>query len=109
MEFADTIPVSDRVPAAERPAVVVSPREVNAESFRRIDAAYPPQVRDYLIVQGLYLMFKRVEGGTWNADDITLSNQVKAMRTAMIAIKESADVLKAMTPIPLNYQDNMYW
>lgn len=108
-EFNDTIPVTERTTAAQRQGATVTAQEVNAESFRRLDAAYPPQVRDYLIVQGEYLLFKRVEGGTWNAADNTLVNQVKALRAKMVAIKDAADALKAMNPIPLDYQSNSYW
>jgi hypothetical protein len=107
MDYTETIPVTDRVAAPARPAAVVSAREVNTEGFRRIDARYPPQARDFLIIEGLALLFKGQ--ANWNAADTTRAQSIQAMRTSYKAHIDAATTLKAMSPIPLDYAANQYW
>lgn len=89
-----------RRPEAEQKAIV------KAEARRRILDRYPDWKQTNMLARSVELVKK---GASLTPEETVESQQLEAVWAWIKAVRAASDQLEAMTPIPLDFEDNGRW
>jgi len=103
-------------PALPEQARLVGPTiaDVRAEAARRMivllgadDEAH----MDVLISNGTReaVQLLQIGQGNWTEEQATRAAQLEHMQAAIDEVREHSNILEAMTPVPLDYADDVHW